>query len=80
MLLALALPFEAMAGRMHVPSPTLQPEVEEGCSLPAEDRKEDARRRQETAEVTRGLTCLFLIWTLSKGNVELLTVTSWCCP
>lgn len=68
MLPAPALPFEAMDGRMHVPSPTLQPEVEEGCSLPAEDRKEDARRRQETAEVTRRLACLVLIWTRSKSR------------
>lgn len=80
MLPALALPSEAMTGRMYVPSPTLQPEVEEGCSLPAEDGKEDARRRQETAEVTRALACLVLIWTRSKGNVELLALASWRCP
>ena len=76
----LVLPSEALAGRMRVPSPTLQPEVEEGCSLTVRDREANARGRQEAAEVTGGLGCLVLIRMWSKGDVQLLALALRCCP
>lgn len=39
------------------------------------DREENARGRQETAEVTGGLGCLVLIRMWSEGDVQLLALT-----